>query len=134
MIHPNGDGKGTGGHIDIGEACAFGLHCNAGEKIVFLGLQSIITDNCSWRDDADDIAFDQALRLFGILDLLTNRHFVALFHQTFDIAIDTVYGHTAHGNGLTLMFIARRQGNIQGFCGNDGIVLKEFVKIAHTKQ
>ena len=72
--------------------------------------------------------------MLGVFDLFGNGDFQALLQQTIQIPFSAVVRNTAHGYRLILVFLTRRQRDVEGFGGDDGVVVKQFVKISHAKK
>ena len=69
-------------------------------KLCSLGYKSLAADDSSWSNNAHDVPFDQALRLAGIFELLSNRHLETLLYKTINIALSAVDRNTAHRYGV----------------------------------
>ena len=54
------------------------------------------------RHDANDLPFDDTLRLARVFDLLANRDAEPFFHQARDVGIDGVERHAAHRNAAAV--------------------------------
>ena len=128
-----GGAKFSGGKIESGEACALSSLRDGREKIIFFGAQRRICRG-AWGDDAGDLSSHQFLRNSRILNLLADGNLETLADQLRDVALGGVVRHTAHRNGDTFLFVARGEGDLQFFCGQNGIVEEEFVEISQAEE
>ena len=63
-----------------------------------------------------------------------NGDFQSLLQQAFHIPFSTVVRNPAHGYRIILVFLARCQRDVEGFGGDDGIIVKQLVKSPMRKK
>ena len=76
--------------------------------------------------------FDQALGRPGVFHLLADGDLEAFFQKLAQVYFGRVVRHAAHGYGVFRLGVAAGQGDLQGFGGDHGIVVKQLVEIAHA--
>src|ERR1044071_1552581 len=91
-------------------------------------------DGRAGRDDADDLAADELLRLGRVFGLLADGDAVAFADQARDVARDGVVRDAAHGDGLAALLVARGQGYLQLARAGDGVLEEEFVEVAEAEE
>ena len=96
--------------------------------------QRVRADDGSRRNNANNVALHQAFGMPGVFNLFSNGDFQSLLQQTIDIPFSAVVGNSAHGDRLILVFLARGQRDVKGFGSQDGVIVKQFVKVSHPKK
>ena len=106
------------------------MHCR--QQVVAAFLQQSFVGDGAGGDDAHHLAFHRALRGGRIADLFTDGHGLAELHQFGEIVVQLVIGHARHGDGLAGRLAALGQGDVQQARRLAGVVVEEFVEIAHA--
>jgi hypothetical protein len=99
-----------------------------GEVVVAVRGEHVRLDDGARGDNPHQLAFDDALGLLGIFDLVADRDLVPGLDQLGDIAVGGVKRHPTHGNALTL-----GQGDIEHAACLLGILEKHFIEIAQAE-
>ena len=99
-----------------------------------LGFQGVRAYDSPRRDYPDDVPLHQTVGKPGVLDLFGNGDLQTLFQQTIEVPLRTVVRHPAHGDGLTLLFLAGGQCDVKGVGSHEGIFMKQFVEVPHAKK
>ena len=87
------------------------------------------------RDDADDFASDEALRLARVLDLIADRDAEPLFHQPSDVAIDGVKRDAAHRDPAAIRILrSRGERDLERARGDEGVFVEHLVEVAHPEE
>ncbi len=82
-----------------------------------------------------DLAPDHAFRLTRVLDLLADRHPVALADQAGDVAVGGMVGHAAHRHGGAGRVLgARGERQVEGAGGDQRVLVEQLVEVAHPEQ
>ena len=131
-----GGAKLAGGKIQISQpdghpGIASG---DRGQKTIFLGLEDVQIGGRAGRDDADHFAAYQLLAGAGLLHLIADSDFVTGAQQPGNIGFRGVKGDAAHGDGFAALAIARGEGNLQFFGGDQGVFVEKLVEVPQTKQ
>ena len=105
------------------------------EKRRFACVENVGVRQRAGRHDADDLAFDEALRLPRILDLIADGDAEALLHEPRDVGVDGVVGHAAHRDAAAIAVLgSRRQRQLERARRDQRIVVEDLVEISHAKQ
>jgi len=128
------EGEGAGGEFDGGDVgggivATFGEEDGGGDAGGGFVEEGFV-DEGAGREDAGDGAIDDALGLFGILDLITDGDAVALFDEAAEVVFCRVMGDARHGEAGG----AFGEGETEGFGDGDGVVAEHFVEIAHAEE
>jgi hypothetical protein len=87
------------------------------------------------RDDADDLAADEPLRLPRIFDLFADGDAEALANQPRDVAVGRVVRHAAHGDRAAAGVLRpRRERQLEGARGDERVLVEHLVEIAHAEE
>src|ERR1044072_4743528 len=98
---------------------------------IISGFEKLRVNGRSGSDNANDLpSYQFGLSFLGIFSLFTNRYAITFANQFTDVTASGVIWHNTHGNGLTFFTVASREGNLHLFRANDGVIEKEFIKIA----
>ena len=122
----------AGGNIAEAHTGTPGVQINRSDKVVAGLFQHGAFQHGAGGDFPDDLPAHQALGLCRIFHLLTDGNLVALGHQTGDIALGAVIGHTAHGCPLSLSAIPAGESQIQLPGHGFGVLKEHFVKVAQA--
>ena len=119
---------------DVREAHAnASLHCiNAAEEVVAVLIQHGGFHDRARRDTPHDLALDQALGLFGVLDLLADGDLVALAHELCNVSFRAVVRYATHGRALLLPAVAAGEGQFQLAGDQLGVLKEHLIKVAQT--
>src|SRR5262249_26508090 len=96
---------------------------NAYQIVIRLFVEQRILDHRPGRDDAHDLALDDALRRSGVAHLLAERDLVALRDQLREIAIDGVVRDARKWHPQTLAHRLRRKREVQFARAQLGVVV-----------
>jgi hypothetical protein len=87
------------------------------------------------RDDADDLALDDAPGLARILDLVADSDAKPLFHESRDVRVDSVKRHAAHRDAAAVHVLGtRRECQLQRPSRDERILVEHLVEIAHAEE
>ena len=87
------------------------------------------------RDDADDFALDDALRLARIFDLLADGDAESFLDEPRDVAVDGVVRHAAHRDAAAVRVLRpRRQRQFERPRRHEGVFVEHLVEVAHPEQ
>ena len=87
------------------------------------------------RDDAHDLALDEALGLPRVFDLIADRDAESLLHEARDVGVDGVVGDAAHRNAAAVGVLrTRRQRDLEGTRGHERVLIEHLVEIPHAEQ
>ena len=128
-------GPDAGGKIDPGQTAAeVGVPIQGSQKIVPLGVEVDILHHGARGQHPGHFAFDQPLGLLRVLDLIAQRHLVALVQQLAKIFVDGVMRHPAHGHGILRTGVAAGERDLK-LPGSDlGVFEKKLEKISHAEE
>ena len=107
------------------------VHC--GEVVVGAGVELVGVGDGAGRDDAHDLARDDALDLGGVGHLLADRDLVPLREQARDVAGGRVVGDARHGDRVGVL-LAGREGEVEDARDEDGVVVEGLVEVAHAEE
>ena len=104
-----------------------------GGKIIVPALrQHIGIGDGAGRDDADDLAADDALGRGRVLHLLADGDAVALFDEAGDVAVSAVKRHAAHGRALRQTAHLAGERQIELARNGKRVVKEHLIEIAET--
>ncbi len=129
-----GDFEHARRHVQGGQAHPRAPKMNGDEVMGALGVQQGIVEHRAGGDDPDDVAFHQPLGLPGIFHLLANGDFLSGLDQFGDVKVGGVMGDSAHGDGMGLVFVPRRQGDLQEAGSHLGVFVEHLVEIPHPEK
>ena len=128
-------GPGARGKIHPGQPAALiRVPIQGAQKVVPLGAQIDVLDHRARSQNPRHRPPHQSLGLLGVLDLIAQRHLVALVEELAQVLVDCVVGHAAHGHGVFRAGVAAGQGNLQFTGGDFGVLEKKLEKIAHAEK
>ena len=105
------EGEIAGRQIDTGEADPVGMQPEADEEVIALLVKHRIGKRGARRNNLHYVAFDDALGLFGVFDLLADGDFAAELDQFGQITFHRVVGEPCQGHRTGgLAVVARGQG------------------------
>ena len=123
------------GEIHPGQAAAqVRVPEQGAQEVVPLGVEVDVLHHGAGREHAGHLAFDQALGLLGVLDLVAQGHLVALVQELAQVLVDGVVGHAAHGHGVLGAGVAAGQGDLQLPGRGLGVLEEELEEIAHAEE
>ena len=100
---------------------------------MLLALEKLVFKQRARRDDARDLAFDDALGLARVLDLLADRRAVALLHELPQVPIEGVMRNAAHRDALVAGVLAARQCEPKGLGADARILVEHLVEVTHAE-
>ena len=103
------------------------------QGVATLVEQGLVGDGAR-RDDADDLAFDQSLRLRRVADLLADGDRLAECDEAREVALAGVVRHACHRNWLPRGISALGQGDVEQARGLAGVVVEQLVEVAHAEE
>ena len=83
------------------------------QKIVFFTIEHRDIGGRTRRDNAHHFAAHQFFARTGLLHLVANGNLKSRADQPRNVALCSVIGHTAHGDGLAFFAVARGQRDLQ---------------------
>ena len=103
-----------------------------GEQRVASCLEQRVVRDRARRDDAHDLAFDRALGLRRIADLLADRDRLALAHGAREVGVERLHRHARHRNRLAARLAARGERDVEQPRRPARVVEEQLVEIAHA--
>ena len=122
----------TGGDLQGGHAEGAPMGVDGHEEVVAAFFEQGLVAQGAWRDDPDYLAVHRALAGFRVAGLFTDGDGVAAPDQARDIAFRGVIGYPRHRYWLTGGLATGGQGNVQHFRRAAGILVEQFVEVAHA--
>ena len=75
------------------------------------------------------------LAFFRVLDLFTDRDPKPFLDESRNVRVGRVVGHAAHRDRTaTAVLRPRRQGQLEGARGDEGILVEHLVEVAHAEE
>jgi len=127
------DPEPAGRQVHPRQAGPLAVQVDGCEIVVLLVLQQRVVGQRAGRDDAGDVAPDQALGLGGVLHLLADGHAVPRPNHLGQVGVDGVIRHAAHGHGTGAPGSAG-QGDAHDTGPDAGVLVEEFVEVAHPEE
>ena len=97
-------------------------------------IQRLLVEDHARRDDADDVALDDALHRPRILELLAHRDPVAELGQLHQVRPHRVVRDAAHGDGIFLALVARGQREVEDARDVDRVLVEHLVEVAQPEE
>src|SRR5580658_8301732 len=101
-----------------------------GEEIV-LGLIESGVEGGAGSQDSGDFAANYLLGELGVFHLFADGDAEAFAQQALQVSLSRVVGDAAHGDGA--FAVTGGEGDLQLPGGGDGVVVEEFVEVAHAE-
>ena len=92
-------------HISEAKLTAITVYSNQ-EIVLTVWLTAI--DHCPWRNNLNNLSFNNPNRLLRIFHLFSNSYLIALFNQDIDILLGRMIGNTRHRNRIVGILVATR--------------------------
>ncbi len=133
-----GSGEIPGGHVETGQpprlpAGARRRHGRQERRLARLEVTSIREG--ARRHDARDLAFDDALGLLRVLDLIADGHAVALAHEPREVAVHGVPRQAAHRDRRTVRVLrARGERELEHARRRQRVLVEHLVEVAHPEE
>ncbi len=99
------------------------------KEVVLVGTEHRGVHRCTRCNDAGHFAPYELGCGRRHFHLIADGDAITLLRQAGDIVFGRVKGHAAHGDRLTLLFVARGQRDLKFPGGSDGVFVKELVEI-----
>ena len=110
---------------------AVGAGADGRQQCVTPLVQQRVVGDGAGSDDPHDLAFDRALGLGGIPDLLADRDRLALAHRTGKVVVEGLNRYARHRNRLAAGRAACRQGDVEQARGLARILEEQLVEVPH---
>jgi len=111
---------------------ALAVACNSREQRVASLVEQRFVGHRARRDDANDRAFDRALRLRGIALLFADRDRHASAYELREIRLSAVKRHARHRDRLPCRTAARRKRDVEQCSRTTSVLVEELVEVAHA--
>ena len=136
-----GRGEFTGGQIEQrGPGCgvagiAAARRRDRQQKRRLARVEIACVGQRAWRDDADDLALDDAFRLPRIFDLIADGDAEPFPDQARDVAVDGVERHAAHRNPAAVRILGSGgQRELERARGDERVLVEHLVEVAHPEK
>ena len=125
----------AGGEVEERDAESIVCIHDRHEERRFTRIQIIRVRERAGRDDPDDLALDEPLRLLRILHLLADGNAKPLLHQLREVAIDRVEGNAAHRDAVAARILrSRRERQVERARGHERVLVEHLVEVAHAEK
>ena len=127
-----GNGEPAAGHVEPGQSDgAVTAQVDRRQVRGPFRIQQGVFGERSRGDDAHDFPGYRALARPGIANLLADGHGFTQAHESAKVVVHRAHGYTRHGYGLAAGLPAAGQCDVHQFGAPAGVVVEEFVEIAH---
>ena len=103
-----------------------------GDQRVAARIEQAVLGHRARRDDTHHGPLHRPFALADFTDLLADRDRQALAHEAREVGVEGGDRHARHDHRLAARLAARRQRDVQQFRGAAGIVIEQFVEVAHA--
>ncbi|CAG5146843.1 Uncharacterised protein [Streptococcus pneumoniae] len=79
-----------------------------GNQKIILTVRLTAIDHCPWRNDLNNLSFNNPNCLFRIFHLLCDSHLITLLNQDIDILLGRMIGNTRHRDRIVGILVATR--------------------------
>ena len=104
------------------------------DKIIPGFVQHASFQHRAGRDNANDIALDEALGQRRVLHLLADGNLISFLHEAGDVCFRAMKRHAAHGSPLLLAAVTPSQRKIQLAGHQFGVIEKHLIKISEPEK
>ena len=120
--------------VHVGEAGPLLVHDDRGQVVVRTSLQQGVLDHRAGRDDADDLAVDEAFGLRRIARLLADGDLVAPLDEPGQVRLERVVRDAREGNALPAAHLPRGQRDLELPRDESRVIVERLVEVAHPEE
>jgi len=125
---------GAAGRIDDGDPRPRRVQRDGGKQCLLARIDQRGIGHRAWCDDARYLALDRAFGQAGNADLFDDGDGLARPHQTSEVGVERVKRHARHRDRRAAGLTPRSQRNVEKLGRALGVVVEQFVEIAHPVQ
>ena len=107
---------------------------DSGEVGGFLSVEKGFLHNGARCHDPCYLSFYKPFRPGGIFHLVTDGYIVPRLDESRQVSLGSVIRDTAHGYGIFLALVPRRESDLQDIRRQNGIVHEHLVKVTHPEE
>jgi hypothetical protein len=123
-----GEEEFSGGEVEPGGLKVVFAKMEGEKEMVALGLDLVVGEAGTGRDDAGEFAFDEFAG-GGCFNLVADRDFNALVEKFLNVIVGGVVWNARHGHA-----VAVGQGDPEVFCAAFGVLIEDFVEIPQSEK
>ena len=120
--------------VEQGQSHGFGRPVNGGHEVVGFAFEHVVVHHQARGDQFGDPAFDKALGLFGVFELVAHGHLQARLDEFGQIRVQTVVREPGqlHLGGAAVSALGEH--NVQHLGRGHGVRPKRFVKVPDPEE